>query len=276
MSVKTKEELKLLFETGDKPIASDFIDLIDTLGYTQIDWASPVQVTGATILSIGKHHVCSGTTVNYPVTLPAVSGNAGKLLSVEMSGALTNLVTVGGNVSETIDGEPTRIMWAKEMAILLCNGTQWTKVGGKSIPFIGTISCISMNQLFSVGVYTKIACNTFSGNNHLNAIAVNNTINVPRSNTYNVSFAVRYNSTNTAVGVNMAAMGSESAQTAVVYMYRPASLNTTATGSITIEAVGGSYIGLWGYFTGGSFTTSTVQNAALKQTFLSVHEIPQW
>jgi len=32
MAILTKEELKLLFETGDKPTQQDFIDLIDTLG----------------------------------------------------------------------------------------------------------------------------------------------------------------------------------------------------------------------------------------------------
>ena len=72
-----------------------------------IDWANPVSVTTAANLTIGKHHVCYGTTADYTVTLPAVSGNAGKLLSVEMSGTLTKLVTLDGNASETIDGATT-------------------------------------------------------------------------------------------------------------------------------------------------------------------------
>lgn len=96
-----------------------------------------VSVTGATTLTstaFGKMHVCSGTTADYTVVLPAASGNAGKIIAFRMAEALTKLVTIDGNAAETINGTTTRIMWARESAILLCDGTGWVKVSGLSRP----------------------------------------------------------------------------------------------------------------------------------------------
>ena len=135
-------------------------------GSAAIDWANPVSVTTTANLTIGKHHVCSGTTADYTVTLPAVSGNAGKLLSVEMSGALTKLVTLDGNGSETIDGATTRVMWARETAVLLCDGVQWTKVGGRSISLHTELSKTN-TQTVTSGVNTKILFNNQDNSNNL-------------------------------------------------------------------------------------------------------------
>lgn len=45
-------------------------------------------------------------------------------------------MTIDANSTELIDGQQTRIMWAGESAILLCDGTGWTKIAGKSIPML--------------------------------------------------------------------------------------------------------------------------------------------
>ncbi|WP_148716503.1 hypothetical protein [Chitinolyticbacter meiyuanensis] len=95
-----------------------------------------VSITGATALNssaFNKLHVCSGTSADYPVTLPSVSGNAGKMIGLRMAPGLTKLVTVTAASGEFIDGSATRIMWANEVAILYCDGVTWTKVAGKSI-----------------------------------------------------------------------------------------------------------------------------------------------
>lgn len=125
-----------------------------------IDWLNPVAVTTTATLTIGKHHVCTGTTADYTVTLPAVAGNAGKLISVEMAAALTKLVTLDGNASETIDGELTRVMWAKETAILSCNGTTWTKVAGKSIPMMFAAFSTADQTGLTSGTAVKCALST--------------------------------------------------------------------------------------------------------------------
>lgn len=92
-----------------------------------------VSITTTATATISKQHVCSGTTANYTVTLPAVSGNTGKYISFRMASGLTKLVTIKGNASELIDGLNTRIMLANETCELYCDGSAWTKVTGKSI-----------------------------------------------------------------------------------------------------------------------------------------------
>jgi hypothetical protein len=103
---------------------------------------SEVSITGTTTLTsaaFGKQHVCSGTSSDYAVTLPTASGNAGRITSLRMSAALTKFVTITAAGSDLIDGTSTRIMWAQESAVLLCDGANWTKIAGKPRPmsFVG-------------------------------------------------------------------------------------------------------------------------------------------
>jgi hypothetical protein len=104
------------------------IDLLNPLA------AAEVAVTGATAAAVGRMHVCSGTTVDYTLTLPAAAGNAGKLVGVKMASALTRIVTLAGNGAELIDGQNTRAMWSGESAILLCDGVGWSKIAGVTKP----------------------------------------------------------------------------------------------------------------------------------------------
>lgn len=98
--------------------------------------AAEISVTGATTATLGRMHVCSGTAADYTVTLPTAVGNAGKMIGFRMSSALTRFVTIDGNGAETIDGLATRVMWSLESAILMSDGTQWTKIAGKARPMI--------------------------------------------------------------------------------------------------------------------------------------------
>lgn len=112
-------------------------DVRDMLVSTyQLDYSADTSITGTATATISKWHICTGTTSDYTVTLPAASGNAGKLIGLRMSSALTKLVTIDGNGAETIDGATTRVMWANEVAVLFCDGTGWTKIAGKSIPMM--------------------------------------------------------------------------------------------------------------------------------------------
>lgn len=69
MSVKTLAELKTKFETGDKPTASDFVDLIDSFLHAQLgNFPNPLPaVSGAALLDIGSA---------LPNPLPALDGSA--------------------------------------------------------------------------------------------------------------------------------------------------------------------------------------------------------
>ncbi|QEL18517.1 collagen-like protein [Limnoglobus roseus] len=103
-------------------------DLLSTLT------AAEISVTTTATATISRMHGCSGTTSDYTVTLPTAVGNAGKLIGFRMAAGLTKLVTLDGNGSETIDGTLTRVMWSGEACILLCDGTGWTKIAGKTRP----------------------------------------------------------------------------------------------------------------------------------------------
>lgn len=109
-------------------------DMLSTLLSTEASITAAVTLSAS---AFGKMHVCSGTTADYTVGLPAVAGNAGKLIGFRMAPGLTKLATLDANGTELIDGQQTRIMWANEVAILLCDGVGWTKISGKTLPMYG-------------------------------------------------------------------------------------------------------------------------------------------
>jgi len=127
---------------ANNPIFTGNINLSGVVSaYNQI--GTNIAITGVYTMgsnSFGNLHFCSGTTANYTLTLPAVSGNTGKIVTIQMSNTLTKLVTVDANGSEMIDGALTRIMWANESCVLYCDGSAWRKVGGRTIPMVSAIS----------------------------------------------------------------------------------------------------------------------------------------
>ena len=117
-----------------------------------------ISVTTTATATIGRMHHCTGTSANYTVTLPAASGNAGKLIGFRMgsASALTKLVTLDGNASEAIDGAATRVMWATETAILLCDGSNWHKVAGKSVAMSTRLSRVTDQTGISGSAYVEV------------------------------------------------------------------------------------------------------------------------
>lgn len=141
-----------VFVTATAGRGQQWTDLAGVFG------SSAIAVTGATTATAGSMHECSGTSADYTVTLPAASGNSGKMLGFRMgsASALTKLVTLDGNASETIDGALTRIMWAEETAILYCDGSNWFKVAGKSRPMSTRLSRATDQTGIANGTATSI------------------------------------------------------------------------------------------------------------------------
>ena len=127
--------------------------------------SAEIAITGTDTATISRQHVCSGTTADYTVTLPAASGNAGKFISFRMAPGLTKLVTLDGNASETIDGALTRIMWAGESAELYCDGSAWSKMAGRSIPMSATMRLSAQQTGVLTGTPTKILLNVIDLDN---------------------------------------------------------------------------------------------------------------
>lgn len=156
---------------------------------------SEVSITTGTTLTSGafsKMHVCSGTSADYTVILPAVSGNAGKIIGFRMDPGLTKLVTVDGNSTELIDGRQTRVMWTNEVAILLCDGTEWIKIAGKSIPMRAQMSLSVYQSPVVSGVATKVLLDTFAYDTTSMADTTNSKIICRRPSYYDVQAQIAY------------------------------------------------------------------------------------
>ncbi len=156
---------------------------------------SEVSITGATTLNstaFGKLHVCSGTSANYTADLPAASGNAGKIIGFRMSGVLTKLVTLDGNSSEVIDGAPTRAMWANETAFLLCDGTGWIKIFGRSIPMYCRMARLTGVTVPASTVYTVAMDTTQEDNSGMMAALGTGDIRPARAGIYMLAASVQF------------------------------------------------------------------------------------
>lgn len=130
-------------------------DMFSMFNYTEVSITEAASLDAS---AFGKMHVCTGTSVDYTIDLPAASGNAGRIIGFRMSSALTKLVTLDASGGELIDGITTRIMWASEVAILMCDGVGWIKVGGKSIPMQCTLD-LGATSILAVNTYRRTPFN---------------------------------------------------------------------------------------------------------------------
>jgi hypothetical protein len=98
-----------------------------------VTWASP---SGAALSVTSKTTTYTATTSDdvilasgsaFTITLYAASGNGGKVLRIKKTDAsLTNIITIDGNSSETIDGATTTTLNTQyEEVTLLCDGSNW-------------------------------------------------------------------------------------------------------------------------------------------------------
>ena len=143
-----------------------------------------VAISGTTTLTstaFGKNHIITGGA-DYTVTLPAASGNSGKIIGFRVTGSA--LFTIKASGSELIDGENERVMWKDESAVLLCDGSGWTKVAGKSIPFVINGEKTS-SQSAGGNVNTKLIYETVT--EPKSGIFNSSTFTVPRRSNWNMT-----------------------------------------------------------------------------------------
>jgi len=240
-----------------------------------IDWNNPVSITDTATLTIGKHHVVTVTSADKTLTLPEVSGNGGKLISVEIAATTDKLITLDGNTSEEIDGETTRVMWAKETAILLCNGTGWTKVAGKSISMISKMYASAVTQQSTAGIIITIAYDT-SVISALNMSNIgSNRVDILRSGVYQcVSWKLFYmdnanQSLRDMFAVNGAAVNDP-------YKQSMANMNYYSNVSEVYNLTKGDYVTSLVSFSTGSYPSNNVIYGGVWYNGIVVMEIPQW
>ena len=102
---------------------------VDTLGeatFTGMKLAIRTVTTAPTILANDHTLLCDATAAGFSVVLPAAATNSGRILNVKKIDATTNVVTIDGNASETIDGALTYAINEQYRSIQLqCNGSNW-------------------------------------------------------------------------------------------------------------------------------------------------------
>src|SRR5210317_988548 len=106
---------------------------LDTSGY--LTTASPLtmavqsKTSNYTVLSadIGQVLNCDASSGGFTITLlAAATAGDGATLSIEKSDSSTNVVTIDGNASETIDGVTTVSLARQDSAVfLVCDGSNW-------------------------------------------------------------------------------------------------------------------------------------------------------
>ncbi len=237
-------------------------------------------ITGPSVLTsnaFGLLHVCSGTTGNYQVTLPAVSGNGGKVIGIVMSPSLTMCVTIKGNASEQIDGRNTRIMWSGESAVLYCDGTAWTKIGGKTLPMRIGLQATESTSI-PTSVLTKVNLHGVLSNNAPAAASDGGAslITILRPGLYDVGYSVRYIDISAAATFECALYRS-GALAFITCSYPPGPHNFPTVGaSAPMSLAAGDVLSLYARQYAGSSNTIGGTNAGVSETFLVATEIATW
>lgn len=265
---------------------SDWVELSGSGGVSG-DFLSPlvndeIAVSGTYTLEIGRMHSCSGSSSNYTITLPPVSGNAGKFVGVRMSSSLSRLVTLKGNSSELIDGENERVMWRNESAVLMCDGVAWSKISGKTVPVYASMrrsSSYSMSNasFIAIPMDTVVSDNT----SFLPApIASTSTgrVTVFRKGNYSVSGLCSINDSATGTVFSAGPV-----KNATDLSTGPSGVTSVITGvegiqisgSCTFAAVAGDYMALFAFQNSGSSRNTRSDLVGLMPT-LTVSEIPSW
>ena len=237
--------------------------------------SAEISVTTTATATISRMHVCSGTTSDYTVTLPAASGNAGKLIGFRMATGLTKLITIDGNSTETIDGATTRIMWAGESCILLCDGSNWFKIAGKTIPIVQR--CVNSSsagavQTISTATMTLVAMVTATNDPVGKVDVANDRIYAPRSGTYNISGVAYYNLGFTAARVLSRIFKNASELFGSEASAANASGFPTSRCEDSVALASGDYVDLRTYQDSGSSADLYGQELNI----LTVTEVPTW
>ena len=131
-----------------------------------------------------------------------------------MAYTLNALVTIKQYNNETIDGTSSRILWANEAAILYCDGSNWTKVGGKTLPMVGSAQRANSNyNIANAQTWYFVPMDTFSFGSVPNFYdTTNGRFTIQRPGVYNISmfayaFSVKLGYFGVGIGTNTAPNG---------------------------------------------------------------------
>jgi hypothetical protein len=261
-----------------------------------IDIAEELTITAGVSLdssSLGRSIVLadSGTPANYTVNLPA-GAPVSSMIQIRVANGATKLYTIAG-VDVGIDGSPNRVMWQGESCLLVREAANWTKIGGRTIPFRGVLQRTALLAITTGATWVKAAMQVEVGDPTALALCfdvANGQFVAPRSSSWNF---VGYASIAATVGTSAAsAEGALSQNTTLTPSSTPTSIFHTdypVSGSREIvlpsanamPLTAGQFVELLGRIVagggGGTATGATFEYvAATLVPSLSYTEVPIW
>lgn len=117
-----------------------------------------ISVTGATTATLDRQHVCSGTSADYTLTLPAPQVGRWVWVRLDQIAAMSKRVTLDAGSGKTIGhlGQ-SQVMWAgEELALKGVSSTAWSVEGGVCRPMQGEMKVGTAQQIVSASTFTKI------------------------------------------------------------------------------------------------------------------------
>ena len=239
--------------------------------------AAEIALTTTATLTISRMHVCSGSS-DYTVTLPPVSGNTGKFVGIRIAASATAFVTIDGNLSETIDGDLTKLMRAKEAAVLYCDGTAWVKMAGKTIAArarAGQTGTVGAGQSIPHEEVTTVTLDTTDYDNASMVNLSTEQITIKRAGYYGIIAQLTYNSlpaTGTNIQVRVHKNGTSIANSSVYSTTGSYPVTALAT---TALLAAGDVITLRAFHTNG-LTTSLFRDTNTGPIFIELTEQIGW
>lgn len=241
-----------------------------------------LSVAGATTATIGRMHLCTGSS--YTVTLPAAAGNAGRLIGFRMApiSSLTGRVTLQGTDEPgtgtgSIDHAASRVMWAGEVAVLQCDGADWFKVAGRSVPMYCAMRRSSNYSPVNHATITQVLIDTaLVDNTGAMADAANHRITCQRTGNYRMVGRVHWAGISANASRSRCQINVDGAEAAG---FEQSALSGTFGGAEVVThpvaLAAGSLITLHAYQNSGVAQT-TYGEPAGAHTSLTVEEVPAW
>lgn len=267
--------------TNPEPIPG-FAAVIDN--YTppgMVSTSGEIALSGATSMTSADYGLMHACTVSaaYTVTLPTPVSIAGTQIGVRVKPSSTNLLTLA-TAAGNIDGSSTRVMWAGESAMLESDGTNWVKIGGKTIPMQGVMALNATQSVASGSVVNVPLTHTYIDNTGLMCDPVTNQyITVQRAANYAVVARVAWASLSAlAIRVIVVAYKGGSTPAAQDERYA-ASGGSPCIGAAGVETfAAGNYCTLSTFQDTGASQTANIGTSAAygDGTILSLTEIPAW
>lgn len=245
-------------------------DMLSVLASAEVSISAATTLTAS---AFGKMHVCSGTSSDYTVGLPAVSGNSGKLIGIRGDSALTRYVTLDPNASETIDGASSKVLRADEAMLLYCTGAAWTVLSLKSCPIKFSVTKTTDQSIAPSG-FTKVTFNNTEYNHGGGFDLANSRFVCPRAGIYHLAANVTMNLTGSGDLHNFRVY-KNGAQ--VRYPSYATTANTpnyvSASGATTLQLAVGDVVELYEYLAAAA--NRDITGGTLGATVFSMTEVLQ-